>query len=321
MKSPREAWLPVFCLVVAGGLAWSAAGEAAEARVASGSSQDLLPPARLLVTTGVLTNRLRETSGVAVSRKDPGVLWSHNDSGGRARLFAVSLDGENLGRVDVEGAGFVDWESISGGPCPASWEEEDCLYIGDIGDNLGRRRDVTLYVVPEPEPDDESVDVGGEFDFTYPTGPDDAEALAIDGAGNMIVVTKGREGSIRLYQLDASELADALDSDERVTLEPGQDIGIRPDRDARRLVTGAAVSPTGVLAVRTYLEVFFFEPTAEGWSRSGGCHFWGRNRTGEAIDFLNADEMVLTTEAERNTPAMVFRARCSDPAGFEPDAR
>ncbi len=275
--------------------------------------QEPLPPALVLVLSGFLTDRLRETSGIAVSPTHPGVLWSHNDSGGRARLFAINVAGENLGRVDVEGAGFVDWEAISSGPCPQSWEPQSCLYIGDIGDNASRRRDVTLYVIPEPGPGDPDVEVGGQFDFTYEGGPDDAEALAVDGSGNMVVVTKGRSGSVQLYELPRAELETALRSDQRVVLAHPQQLPIRPDRRARRLVTGAAFSPAGTLAVRTYLEVLMFERHEGRWRQVGGCHFWDRNPSGEAIDFLDADEMVLTGEATRQDPALIMRARCGSP--------
>ena len=43
---------------------------------------------------------LVETSGLVASRRPRGVLWSHDDSGGNAELFALGLDGADLGRVE-----------------------------------------------------------------------------------------------------------------------------------------------------------------------------------------------------------------------------
>ena len=40
-----------------------------------------------------------ETSGLAVSRRNPGLLWSHNDSGSAAVLFALDTAGTLRGRV------------------------------------------------------------------------------------------------------------------------------------------------------------------------------------------------------------------------------
>src|SRR5688500_7126733 len=39
---------------------------------------------------------LTEISGVAMSKKNPGVLWVHNDSGHAAELFALAEDGHTL---------------------------------------------------------------------------------------------------------------------------------------------------------------------------------------------------------------------------------
>ena len=40
----------------------------------------------------------REASGVAISRRTPGIIWSHNDSA-RASLFAFENAGNTKGRV------------------------------------------------------------------------------------------------------------------------------------------------------------------------------------------------------------------------------
>lgn len=305
-----RAALGVVTLLVAGG-----AGAALHAsREMDARQQQALPPARVLVRTGVVPRRANESSGVAASRHYAGVLWTHNDSGGKAELYAIDLAGKVLGEVKVEGAGFVDWEDIARGPCPASWGEAgDCLYIADIGDNVGARRDGTIYVVVEPDPDAKDVGVRGEFDVTYDIGAQDAEALAVDGSGNLVVVTKGRNGQALLYELSAEGVEKALASDERVTLSDGQRLPIPVAGSSRNLVTAAAFAPDGRLAVRNYLEVYFFRRAESGaWHAEGGCNFWDRNRSGEAIDFLDAEQMVVTGEWERNHPGEIFRVRCDD---------
>src|SRR5262245_44719285 len=70
-----------------------------------------------------------ESSGLAISRRTPGVLWTHNDSGSDAVLFAIDKDGRLLGRVRVP-VRTRDWEDVSAARCPSG----DCLYIADIGD-------------------------------------------------------------------------------------------------------------------------------------------------------------------------------------------
>ena len=46
-----------------------------------------------------------EASGLAASRKNAGVLWTHDDSGDSARVFAMSYAGAHLGVYDVSAAG------------------------------------------------------------------------------------------------------------------------------------------------------------------------------------------------------------------------
>ena len=108
--------------------------------------QSPLPIAR---RTGTFHDRrLDESSGVIVSRKFPGLLWTMNDSGGEPALFLTDTAGAALGVYPVIGAGNVDWESLGRGPCG----REECLYVGDTGDNGERRPSVVIYRLPEPDP-------------------------------------------------------------------------------------------------------------------------------------------------------------------------
>src|SRR5687767_12309589 len=58
-------------------------------------------------------DKLVESSGLVASRKNPDVLWVHNDAGDKPRLFAVSTKGTALTRIDVAGAEARDWEDIA----------------------------------------------------------------------------------------------------------------------------------------------------------------------------------------------------------------
>jgi hypothetical protein len=64
-----------------------------------------------------MLGRLPEASGLALSRRSPGLLWSMNDSGDTT-LYALSTTGELRGRVRVTGATIRDWEDVSTGSCP-----------------------------------------------------------------------------------------------------------------------------------------------------------------------------------------------------------
>lgn len=95
---------------------------------------------------------LLELSGLAASRRQPGVLWSHNDSGDSNRIFALRPDGALLATYFLDGAVNVDWEDIAIGPGPVPGV--DYLYIADVGNNNPPLRLVlTIYRVPEPAVD------------------------------------------------------------------------------------------------------------------------------------------------------------------------
>ena len=49
-------------------------------------------------STGTIqSSYVDEASGLAGSRKNPYVLWTHNDKGDSARIFAMNMDGTHLG--------------------------------------------------------------------------------------------------------------------------------------------------------------------------------------------------------------------------------
>ena len=93
---------------------------------------------------------IKETSGIAASRRVDNVWWVHNDSGDSARVFAINTSGQTLGEYALSGASAIDWEDIAAGPGPTAGVSY--LYVGDIGDNDQKRRDLVIYRIPEPEP-------------------------------------------------------------------------------------------------------------------------------------------------------------------------
>jgi len=253
------------------------------------------------------TRRLRESSGVAVSRSHPGILWTHNDSGDGPYVYAINLEGEDLGRFTVGGARAGDWEDIALGPCPSA--AGSCLYIADTGDNGERRKTVALYVVPEPDPARPgSTAPAHRIAITYRDGPADVEGLAVTPGGTVLLVSKGRSGPVLLFRIPADSVA--ADS---LSLAPSATLPIVPQRRLGRLVTGAAVSPDGrTLAVRTYTEVYFLGIDREGHSVHirTSCWLGLREPQGEAVDFLDDSTLVLTSEAALGRAGGVARLRC-----------
>ena len=131
-----------------------------------------------------------ETSGLAVSRRTPGVLWTHNDSGNEAVLFAIDTAGALRARVRLP-MPTRDWEDVSAGRCLSG----PCLYIADIGDNRQLRPSVQIYRVPEPAPGDAETAAPEAFNATYEDGPHNAEAMFVAGE-DLVIITRDRTGGV-----------------------------------------------------------------------------------------------------------------------------
>ena len=107
----------------------------------------------------VMIPEIPEASGLAVSRRDPALLWSHNDSGSATVLFALDTAGTVRGRVRLP-IRTRDWEDVSTARCASG----DCLDIADIGDNRRARQRIQIHRVPEPRPEDEETAPPEVFD-------------------------------------------------------------------------------------------------------------------------------------------------------------
>ncbi|NNK63442.1 MAG: hypothetical protein HKO98_09515, partial [Gemmatimonadetes bacterium] len=118
---------------------------------------------------GTLDRAMRETSGLAVSVEHAGIVWSHNDSGDEARIYALDLTGLVVARFELEGVEARDWEAMDRGPCVLNPGAE-CLYVADTGDNVRRRDVLEIHLVPEPDPRSgrTSVVAEGSLRYLYP---------------------------------------------------------------------------------------------------------------------------------------------------------
>lgn len=133
---------------------------------------------------------IMESSGLAVSRRSSDLIWSHNDSGSAAVLFALDTAGVVRTRVRVPIA-TRDWEDVSAAGCPSG----DCLYIADIGDNKRTRAHVRIYRLPEPAVGDAETAQPEVFTARYADGPHNAEAMFVVDT-DLFIVTRDRTGGV-----------------------------------------------------------------------------------------------------------------------------
>jgi hypothetical protein len=223
-------------------------------------------------------------SGIVKSRRYENVWWVHNDSGDRPRLFAIDSVGAahlapwrdgryETGPVAVDTSDQAAWPGLAlGNAAHIDYEDiardDSTLYVGDIGNNGNARRDLGIYVVPEPYfyarrtrpmthlriryPDQETFPAA---EWHY-----DAEALFV-ADGRLHVLTKRREGQ-QIGELEAGTTLYRLD-----TRHPHRVNTLTPvDRHASiPPPTAAALSPSGDrLAVLCATGIWLFPRPDDG---------------------------------------------------------
>jgi len=91
----------------------------------------------LVIHTEYLDEIVLENSGLIWYREK---LWTINDSGGDPVLFSIDMQtGKCIQAIYIEGGSNRDWEELA--------QDENYIYIFDIGNNYGRREELTIYKV------------------------------------------------------------------------------------------------------------------------------------------------------------------------------
>ena len=144
-----------------------------------------------------------ETSGLAVSTRTPGLLWTHNASGGEPVLFALNTDGSLRGSVRLQGVVNRDWEDVAA----FTLDGRAWLMAAEIGDNFAKHAQSALHVVAEPDAGqlDPAKPLGMlpayTINFIYEDGPRDCEAVAVDVRERAVYLLTKRDRPNRLYRL------------------------------------------------------------------------------------------------------------------------
>lgn len=221
-------------------------------------------------TVGTLTeDTVVEVSGMAASVRTPGLYYVVGDEAGTSEVAVVHEDGTLVAHIELAGMDAENAEALAVGPCGDD-PDASCLYVGDIGDHVGRDH-VTVHRAPEPDLDDPPATVDADaLELRYEDGPTDAEALLVDPGGRPLIISKasfdrdtGETGSTRLYRgpADGGELA-LLGEIELPEPENGFLAGL-----VGNVVTDASADlAAGRVLLRTYDEVLEYrspEPDAD----------------------------------------------------------
>lgn len=217
----------------------------------------------------LLDSQLAEISGLAASRRHPGVLWLHDDGGNPARLFAIGTNGDRKATLRVEGVTKTDWEDIAA----FRMDGRDYLLVADVGDNGGLRRTLQLHAIEEPKRlVNARVKPAWSIAFRWPDGARDCEAVAVDVAQRQILLVSKKRTPPELFALPLRpqrgiQTARPIGRLAGVPAPDAQQLRENP-RQARTSaqITAADLSPDGrTLAVMSYRDLLLY-PRESGQS-------------------------------------------------------
>ena len=269
-------------------------------------------PSAISIAGYLESSSLDEVSGLAGSQRHAGLLWAINDDG-PADLHAMDSSGARKGKVRVAKANNRDWEDLAA----FTLDDQPYLLIADIGDNERRRKDVRVYVVEEPDPGAAKVAIAWTFEFSYPDGPRDAEAIAVDAINRRILVLSKRDIPAELYELPLQPDA----GDRIVARQLGAvDTLVQPSR--KDVSNALAVDnwhwqPTamdiaadgGSVLILTYRRVYYYartgdEPWADALARRPLGLNIGRFRKAESITFGKGGDVAFVTTEKQHAPLL-----------------
>lgn len=167
-------------------------------------------------TVGELPDLLRETSGLIAFN---GRLITHNDSGNEPVLYEFDQESlEILRTVTIMGATNTDWEALT--------QDDDFIYVGDIGNNNGDRTDLNILKIAKTDYLNNTMVPAETIAFSYedqtdftttPNSDFDAEAL-FSFREELILLTKQwqQQGTVayRIPKTAGTFVAPVLDTNQ-----------------------------------------------------------------------------------------------------------
>lgn len=192
---------------------------------------------------------IKEASGLVASSVNSDMFWTHNDSGDEARIFLIDKDGSLRLTVTLEDTQNKDWEDIA----VMNTSSGSFLFIGDIGDNLSRRKKLFIYKIEEPKFEGNAEQTIPKEDvqkmaFTYENGARDAETLIYDHNYKNLVIVSKREKECIVYAFPFTN------SGGLKQVEPVGSVSLTS-------LTGGDANEKGEILIKSYDEIFYWGPS------------------------------------------------------------
>ena len=262
-------------------------------------------------------DEILEASGIASSRFNQNILWTHNDSGDENRIFAMDINGNHIGEFFLNDTENRDWEDIAIGPGPM--EGVDYIFIGDIGDNRSENDVKRLYRFAEPQVSMENqssvinIDSIESISFQYEDGNRDAETLIVDPlTKDIIIISKREESAVHIYLLPfPHDTENVLTAQLIMTKDFYPNINFNT---SQWIVAGDISKDGSEILIKSYTDVFYFSRESnqsifDVLNTSGVKLPYVTEPQGEAIcwDRMTSGYFTLSEEADdANQPAHLY---------------
>ncbi|CAN5505607.1 hypothetical protein BH10ACI3_BH10ACI3_19700 [soil metagenome] len=265
----------------------------------------------------IASSDITESSGIAASRCQSNVLWTHNDSGDDAFIFALNTTGGSLGTWRIPNAQNIDWEDI------ATYKDKagKCfVFIGEIGDNKAKRHEHTIYRIQEPivipanansSRKDPIISSEAEaVNFTYPDYDQDAETIMVNPKnGDIYVITKRVSGPAGIYRLKPD-----FGKAEPQKAESVAELSVPAIPNG--FLTGGDISPDGRrVIICDYSQAYEYVLPGKAtnfddiWKQTPEPVELGARSAGEAICYSVDGTSLFATSEGRNAPLIEVKRR------------
>jgi Tol biopolymer transport system component len=229
---------------------------------------------------GEMPIQVNESSGLEIATESE--FWTHNDSGGEAKLYKVTGEGKLLDSLEVAGAKNVDWEEIT-------QDGKGNLYVGDFGNNRQSRKDLTIYKISGDKT--ERITFRYADQTAFPANPPKFDCEAFFWyQDRLYIFTKNYTKKNHVTQLYAMP-------------DKAGDYEISPKGrwEIDAMVTAADISPDGKeFALLTYGKVLVFNVVNGNidFSSPKTCFKTHRKQT-EAIIYTDEKSLIFSNEQQK----------------------
>lgn len=256
-----------------------------------------------------LPKKIIETSGLIYYDNH---VWTFNDSQGEPEIYKVDGNtGEIVQTVRLNNAKNTDWEDIT--------HDEDYIYIGDFGNNLGNRNDLRIYKINKSLIGDKKLEkvpseiiafsYNDQTSFAINNRSNNSDCESLISFGNSLIIFSKNwvDGNTRMYKMPkiaGMYQLDPISSFEINGLATGADY----NEQKKDLI---------IIGYKEHKPFFFYFTDFDG-QQLGNYQAYKvkmskmKNAQTEGVCWLNDDIVLFSTEATNVFKQAVFQFNPTD---------